>query len=100
MTERLLESLELERYFDRVECQGEGDSDKSDVLRRVIDATGADPGRVVMIGDRSHDVLAASAVGASSIGVLWGYGSRDELLRAGADHLVEEALELRLLVGV
>jgi phosphoglycolate phosphatase len=54
----------------------------------------------MMIGDRSHDVLAASAVGASSIGVLWGYGSRDELLRAGADHLVEEALELRLLVGV
>jgi phosphoglycolate phosphatase len=100
MTERLLESLELERYFDRVECQGEGDSDKSDVLRRVLDATGADPGRVVMIGDRSHDVLAASAVGAVSIGVLWGYGSRDELLRAGVDHLVEEALELRLLVGV
>src|SRR5512143_2986829 len=41
----------------------------------------------VMIGDREHDVRAARANGARAIGVLWGYGSRDELERAGAHAL-------------
>jgi len=41
----------------------------------------------VMIGDREHDVRAARANRARAIGVLWGYGSRDELERAGAHAL-------------
>ena len=41
-----------------------------------------------MVGDRSHDVIGARANGLRAIGVLWGYGSRDELTAAGADALV------------
>jgi phosphoglycolate phosphatase len=37
-----------------------------------------------MIGDRVHDVRAAHANGVRAIGVLWGYGSRDELEAADA----------------
>jgi phosphoglycolate phosphatase len=40
---------------------------------------------VVRVGDRHADIVAAKANGMRSIGVLWGYGSRDELLEAGAD---------------
>jgi phosphoglycolate phosphatase len=40
-----------------------------------------------MIGDRSHDVRGAVAVGVGSIGVLWGYGDHAELTAAGADSL-------------
>jgi phosphoglycolate phosphatase len=40
-----------------------------------------------MIGDRSHDVLGAKANGMAAIGVTYGYGSRDELVAAGARHL-------------
>lgn len=42
-----------------------------------------------MIGDRSHDILAGQGLGMKTIGVLWGYGSRDELVESGADVIVE-----------
>ena len=40
-----------------------------------------------MIGDRSHDMVGAKNNGMKGIGVLYGYGSRDELLEAGAQHV-------------
>ena len=43
------------------------------------------PERAVMIGDRAGDIVGARANGIRSIGVLWGYGSKDELVSAGAD---------------
>ena len=42
-----------------------------------------------MIGDRSHDILGAKANGLSAIGVLYGFGSEEELLSAGAVALAE-----------
>jgi len=38
-----------------------------------------DPSRAIMIGDRSHDIVGARNNGMSAIGVLYGYGSREEL---------------------
>ena len=43
-----------------------------------------------MIGDRAQDIDGAKANGLHSAGVLWGYGSLEELSGAGADHLVSE----------
>jgi phosphoglycolate phosphatase len=43
--------------------------------------------RAVMIGDRAGDIEAARANGVLSVGVLWGYGSRAELVDARADDL-------------
>ena len=47
-----------------------------------------------MVGDRSHDMVGARANGLRAIGVLWGYGSREELTAAGADALLDEPKEL------
>jgi phosphoglycolate phosphatase len=47
-----------------------------------------------MVGDRRHDISGAHAVGMRGLGVLWGYGSRDELETAGADQLVESTADL------
>lgn len=52
----------------------------------------------VMVGDRIYDVEAAKAVGLPSIAVLFGYGSREELTRAGADQLVETVSQLQSLL--
>lgn len=49
----------------------------------------------LMVGDRKHDIRAAQRNGASAIGVLWGYGSRDELDEAGADALISSPAEFR-----
>ena len=53
---------------------------------------------IVMIGDRKHDVLGAKAVGLDSVGVLYGYGSRDEFQAAGATYIVDTLKELEELL--
>jgi len=50
-----------------------------------------------MVGDRSHDMIGARANGVRAIGVLWGYGSRDELSAAGANALLAEPHEIASL---
>jgi phosphoglycolate phosphatase len=54
---------------------------------------------VVMVGDRDHDVLAARELGLTSIGVTWGYGSREELVGAGVDVLADRPADVIALVG-
>ena len=69
---------------------------KRDVIVHALDGLGvpAGPG-VAMVGDREHDVIGARATGCTSIGVLWGFGSRRELEQAGADAVVGTVDELR-----
>ena len=66
--------------------------DKVKLVAHLVATEGIDASRAIMIGDRSHDIRAARMNGARSIGVLWGYGSREEL--TGADALVDRASEL------
>jgi len=58
--------------------------DKATLLAHLAREEKIDPTAVVMVGDRSHDVRAARENGARVIGVLWGYGSREELAQADA----------------
>lgn len=72
---------------------------KRDVVRHVLDALDVeDPTAAVMIGDRRYDIEGAAAEGIASIGVLWGYGSREELAAAGAGQIVGTIPELRALL--
>ncbi len=50
--------------------------------------------RVWMVGDREQDVLASIFHGVVPIGVLWGYGSRDELELSGAEFIIESPDQL------
>ncbi len=59
--------------------------DKAELLAHLLSTERLPIANVVMVGDRHADVVAARANGVRSIGVLWGYGSREELLEAGAD---------------
>ena len=47
-----------------------------------------------MIGDTATDIKTATNARAKSIGVLWGYRAREELLEAGADHIVDSVGKL------
>lgn len=51
--------------------------------------------KMVMIGDRKHDVIGANSNGIASIGVLYGYGSEIELSDLGAIHIVKDVEELQ-----
>ncbi len=76
---------------------------KADVVAHTVEELGLlgllSPGdSVVMIGDRSHDILGAAANGIPGIGVLWGYGDADELIGAGAVRVVADVNELRVVL--
>jgi phosphoglycolate phosphatase len=86
LVEQILSLFSLRSYFAFV-SGGDVGVEKKEQLRALLDE-GTVSGTAVMIGDRAVDVLAARACGLSSIGVLWGYGSREELLKARADRLV------------
>ena len=73
----------------------QGRTEKDAVIRYALDQEELDPARVLMIGDRKHDMHGAKANGLASLGVLYGYGDRSELLDAGAQHLVETVADLR-----
>jgi phosphoglycolate phosphatase len=72
--------------------------DKAKLLAHLLEAERVDPRLAVMIGDRDGDVRAAHANAVGAIGVLWGYGTPEEL--AGADALVATPRELVSLLAV
>ncbi len=93
----ILKHFKLDGYFADI-CGATMDASratKEAVIRYALDKNKiTDLSHVVMVGDRMHDVEGAKAVGVASIGVLFGYGSRQELEKAGADIVVETVEEL------
>jgi phosphoglycolate phosphatase len=104
---QILEHFGLYTYMDFVSgslLNGER-TDKGEVIGWALELLKAQQGEVdrediVMIGDREHDILGAKKNRISSIGVTFGYGSREELTDAGADVVVSDMEALaKLLAG-
>lgn len=104
-TLRILEKFGVGKYFDVVvgsNPDGTG-SDKKHIISRVLESLKKNHGltedmiksnQVVMIGDRRYDIEGGKACGLQTIGVLYGYGSREEFEAAGADNIVETPEEI------
>jgi phosphoglycolate phosphatase len=67
---------------------------KSELIQRILADTALEPTRTVMIGDRSFDMIGARDNHLRSVGVLWGYGSEEELLQSGASVLCKKPQDL------
>jgi phosphoglycolate phosphatase len=64
-------------------------ADKRQLIAHVLEQEQIHPPEAVMVGDREHDIKGAIANGVRPVGVLWGYGSREELTQAGASLLCD-----------
>ena len=98
---RILQHFDLAHYFTFVAGSGLDGSfyTKTDVIRHVLDSNHlTDLSSIVMVGDRKHDIIGAKATGIDSVGVLYGYGDKEELSKAGADYIVSTIEELRQLL--
>jgi len=87
--ERIVAHFGLRHHFEHVfgsELDGTR-VDKSHLLEYALKTASVDPSKTLMIGDRSHDMIGARNNGIRGIGVLYGYGSKDELIGAGALHV-------------
>ncbi len=100
--ERILAHFGLDKYFAHicgVALQAPRGYSKADVIREALAAAGVDDlSTAVMVGDRHHDIDGAKAVGIASVGVLYGYGDRDEHEKAGANVIVKSVAELRKIL--
>jgi N-acetyl-D-muramate 6-phosphate phosphatase len=65
-----------------------------DPLLYAANAMGVPAANCLMVGDTRVDILTGKAAGAQTVGVLCGFGERDELLHAGADLILESTAEL------
>jgi phosphoglycolate phosphatase len=89
--EKIVDYFGLKRFFRNIygsELDG-GRSDKGELIAHVLKEEKIPPIGAVMVGDREHDIKGALANGVFPIGVLWGYGTREELTGADAALLCE-----------
>lgn len=89
--EIILEHFDLKNYFDFVagsELNGVR-TKKADVIAYAAERYKIPVSDAVMVGDREHDISGAKENNIKTIGVLYGFGSRQELESAGADYIAE-----------
>jgi phosphoglycolate phosphatase len=98
---RILEHFDLLHFFAGVYgCELDGAfSDKGDLIAHALATEALVASDTWMIGDRMHDVRGAKRNGLTAVGVLWGYGSEEELREAGPAHLLNALDQLRVLLA-
>jgi phosphoglycolate phosphatase len=86
----------LQRYFKCIfgsELDGTR-SDKTSLISHILKRELIAASETCMVGDRAHDIVGATKNGLYGFGVLWGYGTRDELENSGARALFKTPREL------
>ncbi|MGQ7448650.1 HAD family hydrolase [Streptococcus suis] len=94
---QILEHFGIAHYFDVIAGASLDSSriSKADVIGYAINQLEAFPKHAVMIGDREHDMEGARMHQLPAIGVLYGYGSKQEFEKAGATMIVETVQDLK-----
>ncbi|HEM5035845.1 TPA: HAD family hydrolase [Streptococcus suis] len=94
---QILEHFGIAHYFDVIAGASLDSSriSKADVIGYAINQLEAFPKHAVMIGDREHDIEGARMHQLPAIGVLYGYGSKQEFEKAGATMIVETIQDLK-----
>lgn len=93
----VLEHFGLAQYFDVIggDTPDHGRKNKTAVINYVIENMKiTDKDDVIMVGDTHYDVLGASEIGIRCIGVLYGYGKKEDLEKAGAYRLAESPKDI------
>lgn len=88
----IAEHYDFAKYFDVIagSLMEGGRENKADVIEYALKQCGVtDRESVLMVGDRNYDIIGAKKTGTYSMGVLYGYGNREELEMAGADFIAE-----------
>lgn len=97
MVKIVLEHFKIDKYFTSLTgAQMHGKyPGKSVLIGQILDQTEA---KAIMIGDRKDDIEGGKNNNIPTIGVLWGYGSREELTEAGADYIVTDTEEIKEII--
>ena len=90
--EELLIKADLRDMFDCVsavsfnaDCES-----KQSIIDRCLGELGVEPSEALMVGDRFYDIDGARECGVDSVGVLWGFGTKFELIESGAKYIIDK----------
>lgn len=102
---KILKHFNLASYFDFI-CGSNMDetrSKKEEVIEYALslcNISNKDKPKVLMIGDREHDIIGANKNGIQSCGVLYGYGNAEELQKAGATFIAKTPKDILKIIGL
>ncbi len=93
--QRIVEHYKMDRLFKGVfGCTADGiHSDKGELIEYLLKTENL-VSPVYMVGDREHDMIGAKKNGVGAVGVTWGFGSEEELIRSGAMAILHHPPEL------
>ena len=82
--------------FDYVKGINDGDKVKPypDNVFKIMNEFNVKKEDCIFVGDTNVDIQTAKNAGVESIGVLWGFRDREELIKAGADHIIRKPCEI------
>ena len=99
--EKILHHFHLDQYFSVIvgsNLDGTRNA-KNEVIHEVLSQlNGIANESIIMIGDRKHDIIGAQKEGIQSVGVLYGYGSLEEIQQSGATYIVEKVADILSLL--
>ncbi|MBQ8850352.1 MAG: HAD family hydrolase [Clostridia bacterium] len=97
---KILCHFSLDKFFDKVygATMDEKRNKKEDVIAFALDDFGICPEEAVMVGDRIYDIEGGHKYGLVSVGVLYGYGDKEEMVLARADKTAADVYELKKIL--
>lgn len=97
---RLIDYLNISSLIDFIAApeSDKAPEDKTVLVERAVNHFGVDKSRALMVGDRYFDIDGANGAGIESIGVTFGYGSREELENAGSTYLADNTEDIRKII--
>lgn len=94
--DRIMTKYRLRPYFKLI-CGSELDgtrNDKNEVIEYAIQTLECPRDKIIMVGDRKHDIIGAKKCGIASCGVRFGYAEEGELETAGADYIADTIADM------
>ncbi len=94
----IVKEFGMDEYFTYVtgSCMDGTRTNKDEVIEEALKRFGLENDRekVIMVGDREHDILGAKKCNLKSIGITFGFAIGNELIEAGADYIVDTPMEI------
>jgi phosphoglycolate phosphatase len=101
MAEKILEHFDIKHHFSQIQYYNEtrNITTKEMMIDLILQAAEIpDKSKVVMIGDRHTDIEAAHYTGIKSIGVTYGFGSKEEIIGSRPDFIAEDVQDLHAVL--
>ena len=98
---RILEKHDIAKYFEFIAgaSMDETRSQKDEVIRYALETCNiTDMSEIIMVGDTEFDIIGANKFGMDSVGVLFGYGTKEEMEKEGATYICERVDDLRKIL--